>query len=363
LRKFAEVYGALRQSHVESLDHEVMIRAAIDGLLRLDPNGAYYDAEEFKELQAGLRSGVGSVGLEVTERRRAVRIVSAIEDSPAARAGLKPDDVITKIDDHDIADLKLAEAVKLLRGKAGTRVTVSVQRPGEQQLRVVDLIREIIRVRAIKSRLVNSNVAYVRIAQFQETAAESVAKEIAALSAQAQLRLLVLDLRSSPGGLLHSCVATAALFLPENALILRTDGRDADSRREFRAVGADYLRRGQIDPKPLLPVSIRDIPIAVLIDRGTASGSEFVAAALRDHQRATIFGQHSFGRGLVQTIYPLHPSGAVRMTTARYYSPSGGQIEGVGIKPDVVVPDDVAMPDFGTEMDPVLRAAIAQLLR
>jgi carboxyl-terminal processing protease len=292
-----------------------------------------------------------------------VRIVASIEDTPAARAGLKPDDVLLKIDEVDIQDKKLSEAVKLLRGKPGTTVKLTLQRRGELEPRELTLVREIIRVQPVKSRLVNPNVAYVRVAQFQDAAPEIMARRIAALFSQAEPKLLVLDLRSSPGGLLRACVAGAAMFLPENALILRTDGRAPESKREFRAVSDDYLRKGQTDPRALLPASVRNVPIAVLIDRGTASGSEFVAAALRDHKRATLVGEHTFGRGLVQTIYPLSPTGALKLTTARYQSPNGAQFEGVGLRPDIVVADQVARGDFGSDADAVLRAAIDMLVR
>jgi carboxyl-terminal processing protease len=362
LRKFAEVYGAIRTNYIEATDHEVLVRHAIEGLLKIDPQGQFLDAEEFSALQRGPEPGVGGLGVEITMRRGTVRLVSPMDDSPASRAGLKPNDALLKIDDVDLQDKGLPEAVKLLRGKPGTQVRLSVQSPGEAQ-REVALVREIIRVRSVRSALPRRDVGYLRVAQFQERTPELMAKELAALWGSGELRLLILDLRANPGGLLFASVAGAALFLPDDAVISRTVGRAEDAKREFRAVPQDYLRRGQADPRTLLPPQARSVPLAVLVDGGTAAGSEIVAAALREHKRAVLVGTQTFGRGTVQTIMPLGNNTAIKLTTARYVSPSGAPIEGVGLRPDVEVTAPVARAEFGSEADPALRAAIDRLLR
>jgi carboxyl-terminal processing protease len=363
LRSFTEVYGAVRQTYLESVEHDVLIRNAIEGLLKVDPYAAYLDPEEFRELQAAPRGTVGGIGVEVTQRRGALRVVSAIEGSPAARAGLQPQDALLKIDDVDAQEMRLSEAVKLLRGKPGTAMKLTIQRQGEPTPRELSVVREVVRVQSVKSRLINADVAYVRVAQFQEATPEILARELTRLFKLGEPKVLVLDLRSNPGGLLNSCIAAAALFLPDNTLILKTEGRASEANREYRAVAEDYLRAGQADPRPLLPARARTIPMAVLVDRGTASGSEFVAAALRDNKRAVLAGEQTFGRGAIQTIMPLGNNAAVKLTTARFRSPSGQQFEGIGLRPDVVVPNQLSPADFGSDTDNVLRAALDKLVR
>ncbi|HET7672412.1 MAG TPA: S41 family peptidase [Burkholderiales bacterium] len=364
LRTFVEVYGAVRQHYIRQLDHEVLIRNAIEGLVKSDPNAAYLSPEEFRELQAGPNPAVASIGVEVTEREGGLRIVSAMEGTPAFRAGLRPHDQVLKVDGVGVQDMRLAEAVKLLRGEPGSAVRLSIQRRGESAPREVDLVREVIRIQPVRSHLVNADVAYVRVMQFNEHAAGIVARHLSALLSRAEPKLLVLDVRASPGGLLRSCVASAALFLPDHAPVVRIDGRTADSRREFRAAPEDYLARGQADPRAALPAAARSVRMAVLVDSGTAAGSEFVAAALRDNRRAILVGEQTFGRGVVQTIFPLGANaGALKLTTGVYQSPGGVPFEGVGLRPDLSVAERVAPEDFGDEArDAVLRAAIDHFL-
>jgi len=363
LRAFTDVYAVMRQNYVEPVDHDVLIRGAIEGLLKVDPYAAYLGPEEFKELQVGTQGNVGGVGMELTVRAGALRIVSPIEGAPASRAGLRPQDALLKIDAVDLQEMRLGDAVKLLRGPPGTSVKLTIQRAGEPAPREVSLVREIIRVQSVKSRRLNADVAYVRISQFQEVTAELLAKELAKVFGPTEPKFLVLDLRLSPGGLLSSCIAAAALFLPENAPILRTEGRASEAKAEYRATAADYLRRGQVDPRSLAPAKLRTIPMAVLVDHGTASGSEFVAAALRDNKRAFLAGEQTFGRGVIQTIYPLGGNTAVKLTTARFQSPSGEQFEKVGVRPDLVVAEPTAVRDFGSDSDAALRAAVDRLRR
>lgn len=362
LRTFVEVYSLVRHAYLRPLEHDALIRGAIEGLLKMDPHAAYLDAEEYRELQYGVTDGrVASIGVEVIDRG-GMRVVAPIEDGPAFRAGVKPGDTIVKVDDVDVQERKLAEAVKLLRGTPDSTVKLTLRRPGEATPRELVIVRSVVRNYPVKARLAAPGVAYLRIAYFGESVPEAAARELAGLSRQGELRLIVLDLRSNPGGILQACLATAALFLPENALLLRIRGRTPDNQRDFRASPQDYLRRGQRDPRSLLPDGVRNVPIAVLIDRGTASGSEFVAAALRFNRHALLVGEHSFGRGLVQTVFPLSPAGAIKLTTAQYESPDGVPFEGVGLPPELVVRAQVAPADFGGERDAPLQAAIEQLL-
>ena len=365
MRLFGEVYGVMRRYYVQAIDHPVLIRSAIEGLLKMDPYGAFLSPEEFRELQAGPRPDVASIGVEVLEREGGVRIVAPLEGSPASRAGLKPYDRILNIDGIDVREMRVSEAFKLLRGEAGTTTRLTIQRRGEMEPRQVSVVREVIRTRAVRSRHLDSGVAYLRITRFGEGTAQTVARELGALFARGEPQLLILDLRASPGGLLSSCVATAALFVPLNAPIVKVEGRTPDSRREFRATPQDYLRRGETDPRAAAPEAARSVRIAVLVDGGTASGAEFLAAALRDNKRAILVGSQTFGRGAVQTIFPLGPgdgAAALKLTTAFYQSPGGIPFEGVGLRPDLALAAEFSPEDFGGDGDVVLHTAIEHFL-
>lgn len=361
LRTFADVYALVRQHAMPAVDHPALIRSAIEGLLKIDPYGAYLSPEEFRELQDGPRRDMGGIGIEVVERQGGVRIVAPIEGGPAARAGLRPYDHIVKIDGIDVQEMRVAEAVKLLRGEPGSATRLTIQRRGEAEPRDVSVVREVVRVRSVRSRALNADVAYVRVSQFQDGTAGLVARELTTLFARAEPKLLILDLRSNPGGLLQSSVATAALFLQDNAPIVKIDGRTPESKREFRANPQDYGRRGQADPRAALPEGVRTARMAVLVDGGTASGAEFVAAALRENKRAILVGGQTFGRGVVQTIFPLGAA-AIKLTTAIYQSPNGVPFEGVGLRPDLALPQGVMVQDFGSDADAALQAAIEHFL-
>ena len=338
LRSFTEVFGAIKQNYVEPVEDKKLITEAINGMLAgLDPHSAYLDAEAFKELQVGTQGQFGGLGIEVSMEDGLVKVVSPIEDTPAFRAGVKPGDLIVKLDDTQVKGMTLNDAVKRMRGKAGTQITLTIARKGEPQPIVVTLTRAVIRVQSVKSKIFEPGYAWVRVAQFQEATPESLARHLDTLFKQGPLKGLVLDLRNDPGGLLYGAVAISAAFLPTKALVVSTDGRTEDARKKYYATTDDYLRGAKDDMMKNLPAAVKTVPMVVLVNGGSASASEIVAGALQDHRRATVIGTQTFGKGSVQTIMPLGNNTAIKLTTARYYTPSGRSIQAKGITPDLII--------------------------
>ena len=346
LRAFTEVFGAIKSNYVEPVEDKKLISEAINGMLTgLDPHSAYLDADAFKELQVGTQGQFGGLGIEVGMEDGFVKVVSPIEDTPAYRAGVKPNDLIVKLDDTPVKGMSLNDAVKKMRGKPNTNITLTISRKGEQQLIVITLTRAVIRVQSVKSKVVEPGYGYVRVSQFQEATAESLAKALDTMFKQGPLKGLVLDLRNDPGGLLYGAVAISATFLPQKALVVSTDGRTEDAKRKYFASPDDYLRGGGRDDfLKNLPAAVKNVPMVVLVNGGSASASEIVAGALQDYNRATVMGTQSFGKGSVQTIMPLGNSTAIKLTTARYYTPSGRSIQAKGITPDIIVEEPGANP-------------------
>src|ERR1051325_4745083 len=345
LRAFTEVFGAIKTNYVEPVEDRKLITEAINGMLTgLDPHSAYLDAEAFKELQVGTQGQFGGLGIEVGMEDGFVKVVSPIEDTPAHKAGIKPNDLIIKLDDTPVKGMTLNDAVKKMRGKPNTQITLTLTRKGESAPIVVTLTRAIIKVQSITSKMYEPGYAWVRVAQFQEATAENMVKQLDALFKQGQVKGLVLDLRNDPGGLLHGAVAISAAFLPQKSLVVSTDGRAEDSRKKFYASADDYARRGD-DVLKALPQAVKSVPMVVLVNGGSASASEIVAGALQDHKRAKVIGTQAFGKGSVQTIMPLGNNTAIKLTTARYFTPNGRSIQALGITPDVVVeaPSDTAV--------------------
>jgi carboxyl-terminal processing protease len=339
LRAFTEVFGAIKTNYVEPVEDKKLITEAINGMLTgLDPHSAYLDQEAFKELQVGTQGQFGGLGIEVGMEDGFVKVVSPIEDTPAFKAGIKPNDLIIKLDDTPVKGMTLNDAVKRMRGKPNTQITLTISRKGESSPIVVTLTRAVIHVQSVKSKMVEPGYAWVRVSQFQEQTPESLVSHIERLYKQGQIKGLVLDLRNDPGGLLHGAVAVSAAFLPPKSLVVSTDGRAEDSRKKFYAVPDDYARRGD-DVLKGLPASIKNVPMVVLVNGGSASASEIVAGALQDAKRAKIIGTQTFGKGSVQTIMPLGNNTAIKLTTARYYTPGGRSIQALGITPDIVVED------------------------
>ena len=343
LRSFSEVFGRIKSDYVEPIEDKKLITGAINGMLSsLDPHSAYLNVEDFKELQVGTQGEFGGLGIEVGMEDGLVKVVSPIEDTPAFQAGIKTGDLIFKLDDKLVKGLTLNDAVKLMRGKPGSKITLTVLRKNETKPLVFTLARAIIKVKSIKSKMVEPGYAFVRITQFQEHTGENLASALDNLYKEnkGDLKGLVLDLRNNPGGLLTAAVGVSAAFLPKDALVVYTEGRTADAKMRLNANSEDYLRGdGKTDYLKNLPASFKDVPMIVLVNGGSASASEIVSGALQDHKRALIMGTQTFGKGSVQTILPLGGNTAIKLTTARYYTPGGRSIQAKGIVPDIAVED------------------------
>jgi carboxyl-terminal processing protease len=340
LRAFTEVFGAIKQNYVEPVEDKRLINEAINGMLSgLDPHSAYLDAEAFKELQVGTQGQFGGLGIEVGMEDGFVKVVSPIEDTPAFRAGIKPGDLIIRLDDTPVKGMTLNDAVKRMRGKPNTQITLTISRKGEAAPIVVTLTRAVIRVQSVKSKMIEPGYGWVRVAQFQEATTDNLVRHVDNLYKQGQLKGLVLDLRNDPGGLLYGAVAVSSAFLPAKALVVSTDGRTEDAKKKFFSTPEDYLRGARDDVLTKLPAGVKNVPMVVLVNGGSASASEIVAGALQDHKRATVMGTQTFGKGSVQTIMPLGNNTAIKLTTARYYTPSGRSIQALGITPDITVED------------------------
>src|SRR5690606_13174900 len=338
LRQFTDVFGAIKANYVEPVEDKRLITEAIGGMLSgLDPHSAYLDAEAFKELQVGTQGEFGGLGIEVGTEDGFVKVVAPIEDTPAARAGVKAGDLNVRIDDRPTKGLSLNEAVKLMRGKPQTTITLTLSRKGESQPLIIPIVRDIIRVQSVKSKQLDDGIGYVRITQFQEHTVENLVRHLDSLAAKDSLKRIVLDLRNDPGGLLHGAVGVSAAFLPPKATIVTTDGRTEDARRKYIARPEDYLRGMREDLLAKLPAATKTAPMVVLVNAGSASASEIVAGALQDHKRAVVLGTQTFGKGSVQSILPLSSTTAIKLTTARYYTPNGRSIQAKGITPDYLV--------------------------
>ena len=343
LRAFTEVFGRVKSDYVESVDDKKLITEAINGMLTgLDPHSAYLDQEAFRELQVGTQGEFGGLGIEVGMEDGFVKVIAPIDDTPAARAGLKPGDLIVKLDDTSVKGMTLTEAVKRMRGRPNTQITLTVVRKGETKPIVVTLTRAVIKIQSVKSKLLEPGYAYFRVSQFQEQTGENLARAVERQFKEnpGAMKGIVLDLRNDPGGLLNGAVAVSAAFLPAGSLVVYTDGRTEDSKMKLNARPEDYLRgRMKEDYNRRLPADAKTVPMVVLVNAGSASASEIVAGALQDHKRAVIMGQPTFGKGSVQTILPLGNNTAIKLTTARYYTPNGRSIQAKGIMPDIPLDD------------------------
>lgn len=342
LRVFAEVFGKVKSDYVESVEDKKLINEALTGMLSgLDPHSTFMDADAYKDLQAGTQGEFGGLGIEVAMEEGLVKVVTPIEDSPAYKAGLKSGDLISKLDDTQVRGLTLNDAVKKMRGKPDTPIVLTVLRKGEAKPLTFNLVRAIIKTQSVKNKYIEKDYAYVRITQFQDHTGEDLAKALISLQAQNKgpFKGLVLDMRNNPGGLLDAAVGVSAAFLPKNDLVVYTEGRVQDSKMRLSANPLDYARRGKSDYLKNVPESYKKTPMVVLVNSGSASASEIVAGALQDHKRATILGVQSFGKGSVQTILPMNNGSAIKLTTARYFTPNGRSIQAKGIVPDIIVED------------------------
>jgi len=339
-------FSAMADKEVRSglpVEDKKLITHAISGMLsNLDPHSAYLDPDAFKDLQVGTQGEFGGLGIEVGMEDGLVKVISPIEDTPAYRAGVKAGDLIFKLDDTPVKGMTLSDAVKKMRGKPKTQIRLSILRKSETKPLEITLTREVIKVQSVKSKLVEPGYGYLRVTSFQENTGAAVVKHLNEMykDKDAPLKGLVLDLRNDPGGLLNAAVGVSAAFLPPKTLVTSTDGRTEDARHQYFAVPEDYLRGGRRDDYiKEVPELAYKVPMVVLVNGGSASASEIVAGALQDHKRAVIMGTQSFGKGSVQSVLPLPGNTAIKLTTARYYTPSGRSIQAKGIEPDIVVED------------------------
>ena len=339
LQQLAAVFGMVKSDYVEPVDDKKLVTDAIAGMVAsLDPHSQYFDKKSFKEFREGTSGRFVGVGIEITQEEGLIKVVSPIEGSPAFRAGLKTNDLITKIDDTAVKGLSINDAVKRMRGEPNTKVTLTILRKDEGRSFPVTITREEIKTQSVRGKVIEPGYAWVRLSQFQERTVDDFVRKIEEVYKQEpNLKGLVLDLRNDPGGLLDAAVAISAAFLPENVTVVSTNGQLADSKATYKAAPDYYQRRGGGDPLKRLPASLKSVPLVVLVNEGSASASEIVAGALQDHKRATIMGSQTFGKGSVQTVRPLGPDTGIKLTTARYYTPSGKSIQAKGIVPDVMI--------------------------
>jgi carboxyl-terminal processing protease len=347
LRAFTDVFARIKNDYVEPVDDKKLITEAINGMLAgLDPHSAYLDEEGFKDLQVGTQGEFGGLGIEVGMEDGFVKVVSPIEDTPAFKAGVKPGDLIVKLDDTPVKGMTLNDAVKRMRGKPGSPIRLTIARKGVDKPIVLTLTRAVIKIRSVKFKLLENGYGYVRVTQFQEHTGELLSEALTKLykDNKAPLKGIILDLRNDPGGLLNGAVAVAAAFVKPDSLVVYTEGRNEDAKMRLTASRENYLRPMQVDYLKNLPDGVKQVPMVVLVNSGSASASEIVAGALQDHKRAVIMGTRTFGKGSVQTILPIGNGTAIKLTTARYFTPKGRSIQAMGIEPDIVV-EDPAMPE------------------
>ena len=330
LNLFGDVLERIRRDYVEPVEEKTLIENAINGMLTaLDPHSSYMNPKAYKDMQVQTKGEFGGLGIEVTMENGVIKVVSPIDDTPAAKAGIQAGDLIFALDGEPVQGLTLQEAVERMRGKVGTPIKISIRRAGKDPFDV-SLTREIIKVRSVRSRLEGGDIGYIRVTSFTEQTTSGVLDAIEKLKKEAgnKLKGYILDLRNNPGGLLDQAIALSDAFLDKGEIV-STRGRSAGSGERYNAEAGDL-----IDGKP----------IVLLINGGSASASEIVAGALQDHRRAIVVGTKSFGKGSVQTLIPLRGDGAMRLTTARYYTPSGRSIQALGISPDIVVQQPEVKP-------------------
>src|SRR6056300_43278 len=343
LRIFAEVFGKIKADYVEEVEDKQLLTEALNGMLAgLDPHSTFLDQDHFKEMQQGTAGEFGGLGIEVGMEDGFVKVISPIEDTPAFKAGLQSGDLIIKLDDKSVKGMTLNDAVKLMRGKPGSTINVQILRKGKDTPFDVKITRAQIKSQSVKAKLIQEDYGYLRVTQFQGRTGEDVAKSINKLFAENKKPLngIILDMRNNPGGLLNAAVAVSAAFIPEGELVVYTEGRAKDSKMHLTAIPENFIR----DPKgnnyiSKLPPEIKKTPMVILVNNGSASASEIVAGALQDHKRALIVGTKILGKGSVQRILPMNNGTAVKLTTARYFTPKGRSIQAKGIDPDIIVED------------------------
>lgn len=348
LQQLAHVFGMVKNNYVEPVDEKKLISDAISGMVAgLDPHSSYMDKKSFKEFKESTTGKFVGVGIEIGMEEGLVKVATPIEGSPAFRAGLKSGDLITKIDDTAVKGLTMEQAVKRMRGEAGTKVVLNIFRKSENRVFPVTITREEIKVQSISAKMIEPGYGWIRIRQFQERTVEDFSRKVEDLYKEdPNLKGLVLDLRNDPGGLLEGAIAVSAAFLPSDVTVVSTNGQVPEAKQLFKTNPSDYLRRfGGNDPIKRLPAALKSVPLVVLVNEGSASASEIVAGALQDHRRAVVMGAQTFGKASVQTATCLAgnyriddcPGPGLKLTTARYYTPNGNSIQAKGIVPDVML--------------------------
>ena len=343
---FGEVLDKINKEYVDEIDQSESMDAAIDGLLQsLDPYSGYMSPKTFDEMQTDTSGEFGGLGIEVTMESGVVKVISPIDDTPASRAGIKAGDYIVKIDNTQVQGKSLSEAVDLMRGPIGSSIELTVRRRGEKKALIFKVTREIIEIKSVKADLLDKNIGYLRLTSFNENSAKQIEKEIKKLEKNKKLKAYILDLRNNPGGLLSQAITISDFFL-ENGEIVSTKSRKSSENRKW------FAKKGDItNGKTLI----------VLINYGSASASEIVAGALKDHKRAILLGENSYGKGSVQSIIPLKNKGAIRLTVAKYYLPSGKSISEVGVSPDIEIDEELDDFQIKTETDNQLNYALKLL--
>ena len=346
MRTFTDVFTRIKNDYVEEVSDDELLEHAIRGMLNgLDPHSAYLNTEEFNELRIGTTGEFGGLGIEVGMEDGFVKVVSPIDDTPAARAGMQSGDLIIRLDDTPVKGLSLNEAVKLMRGKPGSTLTLTVIREGADKPLSIDIIRDIIKVTSVRNRMLEDGYGYLRISNFQTKTTSDMLKAIKKMKAESNnsLKGLVLDLRNNPGGVLSGAVGVSDAFL-NDGMIVYTDGREEDSKLRYDATEGDVLNGA---------------PLVILVNGGSASASEIVAGAMQDHGRAVVLGSKTFGKGSVQTIQDLPAGGAVKLTTSRYYTPNGRSIQALGIEPDISTkPGSWARPENEANFTPLSESSL-----
>ena len=343
---FGEVLEKINKEYVDEINQSESMDSAINGLLQsLDPYSAYMSPEIFNEMQTETSGEFGGLGIEVSMEAGVVKVISPIDDTPASRAGIKAGDYIVKIDDIQVQGKSLSEAVDLMRGPVGSGIELTVRRRGEKKALTFKIVREVIQIQSVKADLIKKNIGYIRLTSFNENSSAQIKKEIGKFEKNKNLKSYILDLRNNPGGLLSQAIKISDFFL-DNGEIVSTKSRKASENRKW------FAKKGDL---------INGKTLVVLINYGSASASEIVAGALKDHKRAILLGENSFGKGSVQSIIPLKNEGAIRLTVAKYYLPSGKSISEVGVSPDIEISEDTDDFRIKTETDNQLNYAIKLL--
>ena len=339
LTLFGDVFERVRAEYVDPVDDKDLIENSINGMLTgLDPHSSYMNSKAFRDMQVQTKGEFGGLGIEVTQDNGFIKVISPIDDTPASKAGVKAGDIITALDGKTVQGLSLQDAVDKMRGSPNSKITLTIKREGVDKPIELSMLREVIHIQVVKSRMEPDGIGYLRLTQFTEQADASLKQAVKALKQQAggKLKGLILDLRNNPGGLLDQAVAISGDFISQGEIV-STRARHTEDAQRWDAKGNDILD---------------GVPLVVLVNGGSASSSEIVAGALQDHHRAVLLGTRSFGKGSVQTVIPLPGNGAMRLTTARYYTPSGRSIQGLGISPDVTVAESrEETPRFGPERE------------